>query len=47
MPSASGFYSRLVVQQAGRQSDKILVDLKFSTDRIGSIFAMFNESTVL
>ena len=36
-----------VLWQASRQSDKILVDLKFSTDCIGKIFVMFNEGTVL
>ena len=37
-------------QQAGRQSDKILIDLKFlkfSTYRIGWIFTAFSESTIL
>ena len=45
-PSASGSY----VWQAGRQADEILVDLKilkFSTDCIGWIFAVFNEGAVL
>ena len=34
-------------RQASRQSDKILVDLKFSTDKIVRIFTAFNEGTVL
>ena len=32
---------------AGRQSDKILVDLMFSIDHIVRIFMEFNEGTVL
>ena len=44
-PSASGSYGR----QAGKQSDEILVDLKFSnisTDCIVRFFMKFNEGTV-
>ena len=40
----------LVGLTAGRQSDKIVVDLKFlkfSTDHIIRIFTAFNEGTVL
>ena len=41
---------RQSIGQAGRQSDEILVDLKFlkfSTDHIGRIFTAFNKGTVL
>ena len=31
----------------GQQSDKMLVDLKFSTDRFVRIFMAFNEGAVL
>ena len=37
----------LVGITAGRQSDEILIGLKFSIDRIIRIFTAFNEGTVL